>query len=204
MTHLAVFAASPERRSFLEDIARAAGTLVDSAGDPVALRRLLDRSVVDVVLGEGVAADEIAALTAAFPVLRVIMLAEESEATDLVLAGAAAVLPRDTPAGAIGSTVALTGLGLRLLPGSALDQLRSLADEETAPASEDETPTLTPREREVLLAMADGASNKIIARRLGISFHTAKFHVAAILAKLDADTRTEALARAARLGLVML
>ena|SRR5579871_3812121 len=63
---------------------------------------------------------------------------------------------------------------------------------------------LTPREIEVLSAMADGASNKAIARRLGISFHTAKFHVATILAKLDADSRTEAVARAAHLGLVML
>src|SRR5205085_12308389 len=65
-------------------------------------------------------------------------------------------------------------------------------------------PRLTPRELEVLAAMADGASNKAIARRLDISFHTAKFHVAAILAKLDADSRTEAVARAAHLGLVML
>ncbi|HEX6841843.1 MAG TPA: LuxR C-terminal-related transcriptional regulator [Stellaceae bacterium] len=63
---------------------------------------------------------------------------------------------------------------------------------------------LTPREIEVLAAMADGASNKMIARRLGISFHTAKFHVASILAKLDADSRTEAVAQGARLGLVML
>jgi DNA-binding NarL/FixJ family response regulator len=52
--------------------------------------------------------------------------------------------------------------------------------------------------------MADGASNKVIARRLGISLHTVKFHVAAILGKLDADSRTEAVARAAHLGLVML
>src|SRR5262245_40202740 len=63
---------------------------------------------------------------------------------------------------------------------------------------------LTRRELEVLAAMADGASNKAIARRLGISFHTAKFHVAAILAKLDADSRTEAVAKAAQSGLVML
>src|SRR6516164_2890694 len=63
---------------------------------------------------------------------------------------------------------------------------------------------LTRRELEVLAAMADGASNKAIVRRLGISFHTAKFHVAAILAKLDADSRTEAVAKAAQLGLVML
>ncbi len=63
---------------------------------------------------------------------------------------------------------------------------------------------LTPRELEVLAAMADGASNKAIARRLGISFHTAKFHVAAILEKLNADSRTEAVTRAAQRGLVML
>ena len=63
---------------------------------------------------------------------------------------------------------------------------------------------LTPRELEVLAAMADGVSNKAIAARLGISFHTAKFHVAAIRAKLNADSRTEAVARAAQLGLVML
>jgi len=63
---------------------------------------------------------------------------------------------------------------------------------------------LTARELEVLAALADGASNKAIARRLGISFHTAKFHVAAILTKLNADSRTEAVTRAAQLGLVML
>ena len=55
-----------------------------------------------------------------------------------------------------------------------------------------------------LSAMADGATNKAIARRLGISFHTVKFHVAAILEKLDADTRTEAVMKAAQLGIVML
>jgi DNA-binding NarL/FixJ family response regulator len=204
MTHLAVFAATNTRRSFLEDIARAAGMLVDSAGDPAALRRLLDRSVADVVLSEGLAADDLAVLAAAFSATRFVVLADESDATDLVLAGAAAVLPRDATSATLGSAIALTGLGLRLLPDSTLDHLRSLTDEETVPASDDGTPSLTPREREVLLAMADGASNKVIARRLGISFHTAKFHVASILAKLDADTRTEALARAARLGLVML
>ena len=58
-------------------------------------------------------------------------------------------------------------------------------------------PLLTKRELEVLTAMADGASNKVIARRLGISFHTVKFHVAAVLTKLDADSRTEAVMKAA-------
>jgi DNA-binding NarL/FixJ family response regulator len=113
------------------------------------------------------------------------------------------VLPRQADAATIGAAIILTAAGLRLLPEIALDRLRVLAGDEPPP-SDDDAPALTPREREVLAAMADGASNKVIARRLDISFHTAKFHVASILAKLDADTRTEALARAARLGLVML
>ena len=71
--------------------------------------------------------------------------------------------------------------------------------------SNDGNAQLTARELEVLTAMADGATNKAIARRLGISFHTVKFHVAAaILEKLDADTRTEAVMKAAQLGIVML
>src|SRR5258708_32434857 len=53
-------------------------------------------------------------------------------------------------------------------------------------------PSLTPREIGVLAAMADGASNKVIARRLGISLHTAKVHVASSLAHPHAHCRTEA------------
>jgi DNA-binding NarL/FixJ family response regulator len=63
---------------------------------------------------------------------------------------------------------------------------------------------LTPREAEVLELLAEGLSNKLIGARLGISEHTAKFHVNALLAKLGAETRTEAVVRAARQGLVML
>jgi DNA-binding CsgD family transcriptional regulator len=63
---------------------------------------------------------------------------------------------------------------------------------------------LTPREAEVLALLAEGASNKVIARRLGISVHTAKFHVGQILDKLDASGRTDAVANAARLGVIHL
>lgn len=63
---------------------------------------------------------------------------------------------------------------------------------------------LTPREREVLELLAEGLSNKDIGRALGISEHTAKFHVNALLGKLDAQTRTEAVVRALRLGLLHL
>ena len=63
---------------------------------------------------------------------------------------------------------------------------------------------LTPREIEVLRLLAEGASNKAIARRLGISVHTAKFHVGSLLDKLDAVGRTDAVAHAARIGVIQL
>ena len=63
---------------------------------------------------------------------------------------------------------------------------------------------LTARELEVLALLAEGASNKLIARRLGISAHTAKYHVASLLAKLDAVSRTDAVAHAARIGVLHL
>jgi DNA-binding CsgD family transcriptional regulator len=63
---------------------------------------------------------------------------------------------------------------------------------------------LTAREREVLELVANGLSNRQIAQALGVSEHTAKFHVASLLEKLDADTRADAVARAARRGLLTL
>ncbi len=63
---------------------------------------------------------------------------------------------------------------------------------------------LTPRELEVLQLLAEGLSNKAIALRLEISEHTVKFHVNAILGKLGAQSRTEAVVRASRLGLILL
>jgi DNA-binding NarL/FixJ family response regulator len=63
---------------------------------------------------------------------------------------------------------------------------------------------LTPREQAVLRLLAEGASNKEIARALGISAHTAKFHVSQLLEKLDASGRTDAVANAVRMGVIAL
>jgi DNA-binding CsgD family transcriptional regulator len=63
---------------------------------------------------------------------------------------------------------------------------------------------LTQRELDVLALMAEGASNKMIARQLGISVHTVKFHVGSLLDKLDATGRTDAVAHAARRGVIEL
>ena len=94
--------------------------------------------------------------------------------------------------------------GLRLAePGEASDvaiigsEIRDLIDPDSEPA-------LTPRELEVLALLAEGASNKAIARRLGISVHTAKFHVGQVLDKFDATGRTDAVAHAARRGVLNL
>jgi DNA-binding CsgD family transcriptional regulator len=63
---------------------------------------------------------------------------------------------------------------------------------------------LTPREIQVLTLLAEGASNKSIAQRLGISVHTVKFHVASLLDKFEAIGRTDAVAQAVRLGVIQL
>ncbi|WP_217575456.1 response regulator transcription factor [Mesorhizobium sp. GbtcB19] len=75
--------------------------------------------------------------------------------------------------------------------------------EEDVPDDNQTRPALSPREAEVLALLAEGAPNKVIARRLNISVHTAKFHVAAILIKLGAANRTDAIAIAMRQGLVL-
>lgn len=63
---------------------------------------------------------------------------------------------------------------------------------------------MTTREREVLALLAEGLPNKAIAGALGISDQTVKFHVAAIIAKLGAANRTDAVRRAVRRGLIAL
>jgi len=62
--------------------------------------------------------------------------------------------------------------------------------------------TLTAREQDVLALLADGLSNRDIAARLAISEHTVKFHLASIFGKLGASTRTEAVQRGLRLGVI--
>jgi DNA-binding CsgD family transcriptional regulator len=93
--------------------------------------------------------------------------------------------------------------GLRLIGGNeAADAVVVLPTKASPPA--DGNVPLTSRELEVLALLVEGASNKMIARRLGISVHTAKFHVGSLLDKLDAVGRTDAVAHAARLGVINL
>jgi DNA-binding NarL/FixJ family response regulator len=107
----------------------------------------------------------------------------------------AAELQAALTAAAQGFTVLPAGLAPRVLPprGAGPDPRRGEPPE-----------PLTPREREVLELLGQGLSNRRIAERLGISEHTAKFHVASVCGKLGAGSRTEAVSRGVRLGLVTL
>ncbi|MBO6538327.1 MAG: helix-turn-helix transcriptional regulator [Rhizobiaceae bacterium] len=100
----------------------------------------------------------------------------------------ASPLPADAPAELVAAAAKLAAAGYRI----------SRDDDHDQP----DIPTLSPRELEVLALLAEGAPNKVIARRLDISVHTAKFHVASIIAKLGAVNRTDATAIAMRQGLV--
>ena len=110
-----------------------------------------------------------------------------------------AVLPADAPASLVAAALRLAAAGYRIVPIARTEQSQQDGEEDAQ-----ERPQLSQREREVLALLAEGAPNKVIARRLDISVHTAKFHVAAILAKLGAANRTDAIGIAMREGLVLI
>lgn len=131
------------------------------------------------------------------PVLAVLW--DESQGPAAVAAGARGVVLRETAPERLVAALEAVARGLVVIDPVLADLLPR-----RRPTGSDLVEALTPREDEVLQLLAEGRSNKSIAARLGISEHTAKFHVNAILGKLGASTRTEALAHAARLGLVLL
>jgi DNA-binding NarL/FixJ family response regulator len=135
----------------------------------------------------------------------VLVLSAGLEAIEALQAGAAAVLSESSNADVFRAAIRAVAQGLTVVTEDLRDQLfpRSYSGLGRA---EDELSAveLTDRELQVLALLAEGASNKSIARSLGITPHTAKFHVASIVAKLGATGRTEAVAKAMRMGLLMI
>ncbi|MCC6365926.1 MAG: response regulator transcription factor [Bryobacterales bacterium] len=116
-------------------------------------------------------------------------------------AGVKAVLPADSTAEELQATVQAAAAGLIVLhPNDTQPVLISPTPHESSLALE----PLTPRETEVLRLLSHGLGNKEIAARLHISEHTVKFHVAAVMGKLGAGTRTEAVTIGLRQGLILL
>ncbi len=122
-------------------------------------------------------------------------------------AGVRAVLPRNITSTEIAAAIEAVAAGLYVFHPSDIDSIPTLRppQSETVPElGEPIVEHLTPREIEVLQLLSAGLGNKEIAARLNISEHTAKFHVASIMGKLGAATRTEAVTLGIRHGLVMI
>ena len=135
------------------------------------------------------------------PAPAIVLLGDAPWTTGALRLGVRAVLPPDAGAAEILAAIQAAAAGMAVIDPGDLESL--VAAGVPQPAAEPATP-LTAREREVLCMLADGAANKNIAWKLGISEHTVKFHVAQILAKLNAGTRTEAVTLGIRQGLILL
>ncbi|HEY8021882.1 MAG TPA: response regulator transcription factor [Thermoanaerobaculia bacterium] len=157
----------------------------------------------DLGLAPRAALDRLPAAESGPPVLA--LLANEELAAEAYAAGVRGLLFRDAGPRRLAAALRAVAEGLVVLDGGLADLLApSAEDDESSRLGDEPAEPLTPREVEVLQLLAQGLSNKQIAARLAISDHTAKFHVAAILGKLGAEGRTDAVVRAARAGLILL
>lgn len=196
MTRIAIAASSAVVRAGLEALLSAtpglelAGSFADASH--------LDSLRLDVLVA-AVPAD---GLPPSAPAIVLLSSEDHPEWTaEAIHAGVRALLPRDASAAAILAAVEAAANGLAVIDPRELEELLG------APAvaeSSDDAAALTPREIEVLRMMADGAANKEIAWKLGISEHTVKFHVASVMGKLNASSRTEAVTRGLRRGLILM
>jgi two-component system nitrate/nitrite response regulator NarL len=128
----------------------------------------------------------------------VLLLAEGQAPNDVWQQGLAGLLRRESETERLAAALAAAAEGWVLLDPDYIQQLAP-----ARPPAEALIEPLTEREMDVLQLLAEGMSNRAIAHRLGISESTVKFHVNAILGKLDAQSRTEAAMRAAALGLIL-
>jgi DNA-binding NarL/FixJ family response regulator len=134
------------------------------------------------------------------PVILLADPADSAQVNSALRAGVRGAIPRDATPQEIESAVHAVYAGLIVITPTLL--AAALPDEHFS--AEELAEPLSGRELEVLDLLAEGLSNKLIAHRLNISEHTVKTHVGSIFAKLGASSRTEAVSRAIRRGLVML
>jgi len=132
----------------------------------------------------------------------VLALVGTGQAPEAIAAGAAGAISVKSPPDAIAAGISALYEGLAVADVGVFSTLSAVEAAPERPAGGRDT--LTRREHEVLVLLAEGLSNKEIAAKLGISEHTAKFHVNSILQKMGAQKRVEAVVRAARQGLIEL
>jgi len=173
--------------SELSDVAVDA-ILMDSSGEPF-------ESLLDSIITSGLASD--------FNVVLLAEAASPAASAEALRAGIRAVLPNDTSPDQLAAALQAVSSGLVVLHPANVHSAVPAASVATRSLNELVEP-LTARESEVLQMLASGLGNKEIATKLGISEHTVKFHVASILGKLGAASRTEAVSLGIRRGLVLL
>jgi NarL family two-component system response regulator YdfI len=207
-----IVASSTLARAGLRDLARSADVeVIGGASDFESLAGQWPDLEPDVILVE--ASEE--EFPAAIDFLSNFELASESAVVILsdriepkwllnaLRAGVRAVLPSDISAGQLVSAIHAAAAGLTVIHSAEVAAVAPAEPPASRPLADLAEP-LTPRETEVLQMLASGLANKEIAGQLKISEHTAKFHVASILGKLGAGSRTEAVAIGIRRGLVLL
>jgi DNA-binding NarL/FixJ family response regulator len=136
-------------------------------------------------------------------VLLLLDQATPNKANRAIQLGIRGILPADVTAAQLTSAVSAVAKGLLVLQPGELALASASSQSRNGETAELFEP-LTPREKEVLQMLASGLGNKQIAAHLKISDHTAKFHVASILGKLGASSRTEAVSLGLRRGLILL
>jgi DNA-binding NarL/FixJ family response regulator len=137
------------------------------------------------------------------PAPAIVLVSDDPEAawtSEALRMGVRAVLPANASASEILGALAAASAGLAAVDPHELEGWLATGARPVPVTAQ----PLTPREMEVLTLMAEGAANKAIAWKLGLSEHTVKFHVAAILTKLDAGSRTEAVTNGIRHGLILI
>ena len=212
MIRVFIVAASPVSRASLQSLLRARKVeVVGSAPSFESLWDQLPDAEVDIVLVEasGDHSEEMidslnqSQLSSEATVM---VLSDRSEPrwfAEAVRAGVRGILPSDLSPDQIVAGLEAAAAGLIVLHPAEVDAVFPAVEAMSRPLAELVEP-LTPRESEVLQMLASGLANKEIATRLAISEHTVKFHVASILGKLGASSRTEAVTVGIRRGLVLL
>lgn len=206
---LIIVAASFLSRAGLTALLQERGCIVLGQGDGADLERDLDRLEPDaLVIDFGWEPDAMRALLAPIevdiPVLALILRDEDASLAPLL--GLLRAFPRfalllnDSHPDAIAAALAALEQGLTVIDPRLADLLGSATPPDYPPPAN----PLTARENEVLQLLARGLTNRAIAHELGITQHTVKYHVNAIMSKLAAQSRTEAVVRATQLGLIVL
>ncbi len=164
-----------------------------------------DVAVIDFHLPDGTGADAADRLRARFPETAIVFLSADDgdqRVLEAVEAGASSYLVKSAGGDEIVASIRAAAAGEALIPADVISRAlagrRESAREHSRQA--ELLADLTPREKEVLALLTDGLDNRAVAEFLHISYATVRTHVRSILAKLGANSRLEAVAKATQLG----